>query len=563
MLTYINKSYRRQLLVSFILLSTIPLLLSGWLLLMLFRIRVQQDFSIKDQQQETEIVGKLEETFDAFFRVIQEIEKDPEIAKALNRGQVQSSNVYAALYRETGAIRDVSVVDIYSGGKCIYTTDRGHTIKTLPKDFGILLRADQSPGKIQIETFYEGLYTRDMTLQIAKKINPQDGYVVITVKREHFLSILNGCFGGSDGILLLNQYYEPVFLGGSLGNKEQLEAIRTNLFQGYDVSEHMQSNVYSRPVSDTGLLLLYLTPPALNKALYAAMLRVLLLLAILVTAGSIFLANWLSNYLSRPIRALSRSMKEFRHGDLDAHVELERDDEFGTLAEGFNKTTVQIRHMMEERVRQQKELNATEIAIAQAQLNPHFLYNTLDTIKWVAKAHHVQEIAMLVSNLSTLLRRSISGSNFVSLQDALDVLENYCEIEAFRFEHSFSWEFEVPEQLMNCVLPKLILQPVVENAIIHGLDGVTDGLIKVTAERIGDIVEIHVTDNGFGIPEDMLRCLRERDRKKLKGHLGFTNVDTILRLYYGEDYGLRASRLPEGGTEVILRFPYMEDAPEA
>ncbi len=562
MLSYINKSYRRQLLMSFILLSVIPLLVSGILLLMLFRIHVQQDFAEKDMQQERLISGKLEDSFRTFRKVILEIEKDADIEKALRRGHVQSSNVYAALYRETGTIRDISVVDIYAGDKCIYTTDRGHTIKTLPKNFGILARADQNPDEIQVETFYEGLFMRDMTLQIAKKINANEGYVVITVKKENLMKILNGMYSGNDGVFLLNRFYEPLFESGNLGNQENLQAIRTNLFHRQHLQENMNVNVYCHPIETTGLILFYLTPPALNENIYSSMLRVLLLLAVLAILVSAFLAGYVSNYLSRPIRKLNGAMRDFRHGNLQAHIATERDDEFGELSEGFNKTTVQIRHMMEERVRQQKELNATEIAMVQAQLNPHFLYNTLDTIKWVAKAHHVPEIAMLVENLSKLLRRSISGSSFVTLQDALDVLESYCAIEEFRFEDTFSCEIEVPEELMNCVLPKLILQPVVENAIIHGLDGVTDGLVKITACRKGDDVEIRVMDNGHGITDDMLKLLASHDQKKLKGHLGFTNVDTILRLYYGEEYGLKARRLPEAGTEVLLRFPYALEAPK-
>ena len=111
-------------------------------------------------------------------------------------------------------------------------------------------------------------------------------------------------------------------------------------------------------------------------------------------------------------------------------------------------------------------------------------YNTLDTIKWVAKAHQVPEIVTLSSDLAKILRRSISGREFETLQEELELLESYCNIQELRFDDSFSFEVEVPEELMSCMVPKLMLQPIVENAIIHGLEGVEDGLVKVTARRV-------------------------------------------------------------------------------
>lgn len=558
MLEYINKSYRRQLLFFFILVSVVPLLLSGFLLVGMFRARVHREFTVQDTAKEQQIEARLCEHFDEVEMVISQIAQDTDIEKALTQGSVSSSNIYAALYRETQAIRSFSTVDIYSGEKRIYTTDRGTVSKTLPADFGIIERLERKPLETAYVLYFDGIYTQKTSLQIGRKINANAGYVIVTIDQSNFESILKESYGGDEGVLLLNAFWEPIYAGGRLASEGQLQLVRENRLDGRHLNEKLGNNLYVTSVGDTGLTLMYLTPPALSDDIYRMMLMMLLLITLLVLFGSLMLTGYVSNYLAQPIQKLSEGMRALRHGDLNAHVDLQRDDELGQLADGFNKTTVRIRRNMEERVQQQKRLNETEMRMMQAQLNPHFLYNTLDTIKWVAKAHQVPEIVTLSSDLAKILRRSISGKEFETLQEELELLESYCTIQELRFDDSFSFEVEVPEELMHCLIPKLMLQPLVENAIIHGLEGVDDGLVKVTAQRVNEDLEIHVIDNGHGIEDTLIQMVKKHDGALQAGHLGFTNVDSIIRLNYGPAYGLDIARLPEGGTDVVLRLPYQK-----
>ena len=196
----------------------------------------------------------------------------------------------------------------------------------------------------------------------------------------------------------------------------------------------------------------------------------------------------------------------------------------------------------------------------QAQLNPHFLYNTLDTIKWVAKANQVPEVATLSSSLATILRAGISENQFCMLEKELDLVRNYCDIQKIRFDDCFDLEIDVPDDIKKAYVPKLILQPIVENSIIHGLEGRRDGHINITAvkrERDPDteILEITVTDNGKGINDEMIALIEADDPAALEGHLGIKNVNTIIRLYYGKEYGVHATRL-ENGTEMKVTLPF-------
>ena len=174
-------------------------------------------------------------------------------------------------------------------------------------------------------------------------------------------------------------------------------------------------------------------------------------------------------------------------------------------------------------MQRQKDLNETTLKLYQTQLNPHFLYNTLDTIKWEARIRQVPRIAVLAENLAIILRKSISSK-------------------------------QIPDQLEECLVPKMILQPLVENAIIHGLEGCENGYICIYAGREGDVLNISITDDGRGMSPEILAWINSPEPEKREGHLGLYNIMRILKLYYGNEYGLKAE-VTEDGTTVTLRLP--------
>ena len=193
----------------------------------------------------------------------------------------------------------------------------------------------------------------------------------------------------------------------------------------------------------------------------------------------------------------------------------------------------------------------------QAQLNPHFLGNTLDTMKWISKINNMPEVAMMSTDLADILRFCISGEEFVPLYRELEILERYIEIQRIRLSDQFSFQVDVPEELLGHPVPKMILQPIVENAILHGLVGVERSLIRVKAEKWQEgSLRVTVTDNGRGIPEEMAGKPYSRETLPDKHHLGLYNVHMILKLHYAEDAGLFLDRGPDGtGTSVTATLP--------
>ena len=210
---------------------------------------------------------------------------------------------------------------------------------------------------------------------------------------------------------------------------------------------------------------------------------------------------------------------------------------------------------LERSVQRQKELNETRLRMMQAQLNPHFLYNTLDAVKWLGVTHQVPQIPQLATDLAAILRASISGDELVTLERELELVERYVDIQSIRFADRFACEIDVADRYQSCLVPKLALQPLVENAILHGVADKDDGYVKVwAAEADGDLL-LYVSDNGRGIPQEILDRLNGEDRELPGGHLGLGNVDSIIRLYFGPGYGLTAQAEPGEGSRVELRLP--------
>ena len=203
-----------------------------------------------------------------------------------------------------------------------------------------------------------------------------------------------------------------------------------------------------------------------------------------------------------PIERIHSAIGEVVHNNLDVYVPHERNDELGQLAERFNGMLIALKKNQAQLLENQRELNEAQIRMLQAQLNPHFLCNTLDTMKWISKINSVPQVAVMSTNLADILRFCVSPEEFVPLRRELEILQRYVEIQRIRLSGSFAFSVEVPPELLDCPVPKMILQPIVENAMLHGLEGVEHGAISVRAETCRGVLSISVTDNGRGLPRN-------------------------------------------------------------
>ncbi|CAM4324111.1 cache domain-containing sensor histidine kinase [Paenibacillus tarimensis] len=301
------------------------------------------------------------------------------------------------------------------------------------------------------------------------------------------------------------------------------------------------------------------------------MQRVAALWGILCLVVALGISVMLSRRLMKPVKALNSNMKLVEKGYFDTRTDFDSPNEFGRLARTFNLMTAKIKELMEQVVQEQEDKRLSELKALQAQIHPHFLYNTLDSIIWMAETGKMNEVVRMTSALSKLLRTSISkGEERVPIRRELDHIEHYLTIQCIRYRDKFTYEMEVDPDILDCLILKLVLQPLVENAIYHGIKNMADpGHIRIRGYAEGDDIMLLVEDNGTGTNADNLNQMLARQAevsgpdigggqgvsKGGGGGVGLHNVSHRLRLNYGEGYGLRFESDWDEGTTVYVRIP--------
>ncbi len=218
-------------------------------------------------------------------------------------------------------------------------------------------------------------------------------------------------------------------------------------------------------------------------------------------------------------------------------------------------------YLMEQNVEEQRQKRKSELRALQAQINPHFLYNTLDSIIWMAEWGKTKEVVLMTSSLAKLLRQSISNQNeLVSVSEEVEYTRSYLIIQKMRYKDKLEYEIEVSPEVLGMKIPKLVLQPLVENAIYHGIkykEG--KGIVRIEGEITSKDMILKITDDGIGIPDEQLaKIFEKRETDIRKNGVGVLNVHERIQLYYGKDYGLRFYSVPGEGTSVEVHIPYEE-----
>lgn len=276
-----------------------------------------------------------------------------------------------------------------------------------------------------------------------------------------------------------------------------------------------------------------------------------ILIALLISA-------FVAKRITKPLLVLKNTMKQVEQGDFHIQVPVTGKDEIGSLSESFNKMTEQIRDLINVVYKSQIREKEAQLKALHSQINPHFLYNTLDSISAIAVIHDVPLISNMSKMLADLFRYSIShGEKMVTLREELDQVTRYLEIQKIRYDNKFELVIDLDEGLDQYAIPKLSIQPIVENAIYHGLELRSDhGRISITARSIAEVVLIKVHDNGVGIPLDQLQRIQAAlDAKSNEDHLGLVNVMERIQLHYGASYGIEITSEEGVGTTVVFKLP--------
>ena len=556
-----RSSFRRKLMLSFLAVGVIPLLVCIFLILNVFRASLSRSAEANANSQLTALSASLSEALDACGGVLDDLGRRPSVAAALSRPGERDTLTYNELYTAAAPLlRDADFSLYDAGGALRYTTGSGTAGESLPVNWGLLAGAERAGGQVvyRASSPYDN-HPRGL-MQLARVIhgpNGPAGYAVAELSSAHFQRLFDGKYTADSGVLLTDPYWDTVYATPGIQDAALAGRIRQRILRGESLAQLEADQTYriqTDPASSFHLVLRQPQPMAawVTQAFYLATAVSLLLCLALCLSVSMKM----SQQLFQPIRSLNSAMAAVEEGNLDIQVEVPGTDEISQLSGRFNRMTQRLRVNLEDSLRQQQELGDAQIRMMQAQLNPHFLYNTLDTMKWLGKINQVPEVATISADLADILRSSISGGEFVELREELKLLERYVEIQSIRFPHKFEYNTQVDRELLDVLVPKLMLQPLVENAIIHGFEDGSHGHISLTAERSGEEIILTIRDDGCGMsPESMERFLT-RQAPGSGHHLGLYNVDAILRLHYGPDRGLAFLPQPDGkGTCIRAILP--------
>lgn len=297
-----------------------------------------------------------------------------------------------------------------------------------------------------------------------------------------------------------------------------------------------------------------------------AALKIYLLIAVGLFMAALLLAYLLSDEITKPIKALEHSMKEVEKGNF-AHAALAvRDNnEIGNLSRSFNIMTEEIKNLIDQRDKEQQIKRRSELRALQSQINPHFLYNTLDSIIWMAEWGKNQEVVRMTSSLAKLLRRSISNEQeVVTVAEEVEYTESYLTIQKMRYKDKLEYEITIEKEILQAKVVKLILQPLVENSIYHGIkykEG--KGTVRIAGYLAGGCTCLEVQDDGIGMEKETLEKIFEKHVRDTRSNgVGLKNVNERIQLYYGAEYGITFESAPGKGTTAKIRLPYQKEGAE-
>lgn len=417
------------------------------------------------------------------------------------------------------------------------------------------------------ENQYRWVITLTRAVEITHGTSTEQGILLIDIRYSSLQQILENITLGNQGYLYM------ISSGGELIYHPKMQLIETgqvseNIAAAADYRDGSYREKHNgewrevsvKSVGYTGWRLLCVTP---EKGFPLDNLKMRLFVVFVVAAFLLvlILANtFISSRITIPIQKLEKSVNAIEAGDLNAEVYMGGSYEIIHLGRSIGDMAKRIKTLMEDIVAEHESKRKSEFNTLQSQINPHFLYNTLDIIVWMIENEQKQEAVKIVTALARFFRISLSkGKSIITVRDELEHIRNYLTIQQMRFKNKFIYNIEAKEEVMDLVSLKLMLQPLVENAIYHGMEFMDgDGEIRVNVYREEDDLWFRISDNGLGMTQEQVENLlgEENHVSSQRGSgIGVKNVNERIRLYFGADYGLTIQSKPDEGTTVIIRLP--------
>jgi len=537
--------------------------------------------NLENQASDTvhKALNGLERTIDEYESAISYFSKDEEIIRLLGEKNV-SNKSRTAIYQKmfimlAGKPKSVAMHLVKADGSFSVSTSEIPEVYDINnhKDWGVFRNLNSSDNSLKYSNRYTSKNGDIYCMAVAHNIKDGDtviGYVIIDISEEVFktaLSAVNPALPMKYAVVDKNYYilYDETF-GYKAGNfldsdfRKKVNQIQEgeklylqNPYRFISYSE-TQGDYQFRIISSVPVELVvinsnYITVTTIAVALGSII--ICLIISPLIIRG-----------LTRPLSEIINAMNRVKAGDTSARVTVKNNDEFGYIGKNLNTMLDNLNELYQKDLEKQNRLRLAELKALHSQINPHFLYNTLDSIKWIAKLNGINDIVVIVSQLGRLLKNSIHNQrDIVQISEEMTLINSYISIQKVRYSNKFTVDIDVDESIMMCEVPKLIIQPIVENAIIHGIeDKIGEAHLTIKGWKENDKIIFEIIDDGVGMSEKDLDGIRRKVQAEdmEKNSIGLANVDKRIKLYYGEQYGLSMDSEQNVGTVMRLVMPYTE-----
>lgn len=576
--SYHRLSIRYTVFISFTLSALVAILMTG----VTFYIRFSNQLTTTQHQENQMLVNQIEQSLYSFLSNMIRLTDSAnfQVIKNMDVSSVEVKEQLQLLYdANNNYVKNISLFS--SGGELLATAPPAILKEGTDVDQQAWFQAAFSrtenahfstPRVANMFVDNENQYTWVISLSSAAEITQNkrasQGVLLIDLKYSAItdlfknIQLVNNGYVylvDQDGTLIYHPQYQLIASGIAEENHIKMAAYRDG---DYTVRFNGQSqSVIVRSVGYTGWKIVGVVPRTgltfldLQNFLFIPCILILYIVII------VFFNSYISNKLTDPIQKLENSVREIETGQADAKIYIGGSYEIKQLGRSIQQMVDIMRQLTHDIVEEHTQKQKSELNALQAQINPHFLYNTLDIIVWMIEKGQPEDALTVVSALAKFFRLSLSkGKNIITVRDELEHVRNYLLIQQLRYKNKFTYNFDIDARTMDLCSIKLVLQPIVENAVYYGMDFMLDGDGEITIRSYlqdGDLY-LSVEDNGLGMPPDKVENLLQNTSSASSGSgsgIGIKNVNERIVLYFGEKYGVLIESEPDVGTCVKLHMP--------
>ncbi len=573
---YTHQKIFFKLLISFLFVGIIPLVLAGFAYYAVSYKILLQDTGSRTYENTMLVSSRLDKMILKNSEIIDAIESDKAFNKIFESGSDEplgdndKANLYNIIYLLLAEkVPKVGIYVMNASGSNILSN------KQIPVEYdpvkfhnwGIFRKSNSEKDRVII--YSHKMKEKNITsrvLSIGKAVfsdNKIVGYIILDLYREHFTEMLsttnnpdklNIYIIDENLLLLFSPTGDQEGLLSNLSKKVHTELKPFTLFEN-GKQPFLFSSYQSK---ETGLYIVGVQ--GLNQLINVTKIVILpfLILAVITSVISFFLAFFIARSFSQPLYEVIKCVEQVEKGDFTARTAIHRKDEFAILGKSVNAMILKIQELISNIKQKERSLRVAEMKALQAQIHPHLIFNTLEMIKWNIRLNNPDEASHIVIQLAKLLRQGIDTKDeMVTVAEEITIVKIYLDIQKHRFEDRLKIEIDIDSGIQKARIPKYIIQPIVENSIVHGLrNKIDNGLITIKGYGIDKDLFFEIIDNGIGMNIKKIQKVLNGDviyGKKPNG-TGMQNVMKRIKLYYGSECGLSIESKPYQGTKIMLKM---------